>query len=125
MKTTRTVAAALIGLALMLGAAGAKATTISECQAQISALQTPTQGLTITSRQAEKDRAGLVGKLQSASLELDKAKFCDAIKKLNDYKVKVEALISSGSIEAVEGQELLAGADAAIECITALGVTCS
>ena len=125
MKTIRTVAVAVIGLALMLGAAGAKAQTISECQAQISALQTESQGVTITGRQADKERAGLVGKLQSASIELDKVKLCDAIKKLNDFKVKVQDLVSAGRVDAADGQELLAGADAAIACITGLGANCS
>ena len=125
MKTKRTVAAAVIGLALMLGPAGAKAQTVSECQAQISALQTASQGVTIAGRQADKDRAGLVGKLQSASIELDKVKLCDAIKKLNDYKVKVQDLISAGRVDPADGQELLAGADAAIACITGLGANCS
>ena len=64
------------------------ATTISECQADIANLRTETQAATITGKNAAKDQAGLIGKLDGAAVELDKGKFCDSIKKLNDFKTK-------------------------------------
>src|SRR5215203_1334926 len=76
------------------------ATTISECQADIANLRTETQAATITGKNAAKDQAGLIGKLDGAAVELDKGKFCDSIKKLNDFKTKVNQLIAGGSIDA-------------------------
>ena len=60
-------------------------------------------------------------------------KLCDAIKKLNDFKVKINQLIASGNINTdstagVTGQDLLSGADQAIACIQDLvaqsGIVC-
>ncbi|MDQ3804279.1 MAG: hypothetical protein M3416_10660 [Acidobacteriota bacterium] len=126
--------AALAAAAVMFAAVVAHATTVSECQAIIAGLKTKTQAVVITGKSAEKDRTGLVQKLDNAALELDRAKFCDAIQKLNDFKVKVNQLAAAGRINqdpaaGPTGQELLADAAAAIACINDLvtqsGTTCA
>lgn len=122
-------------LSFLLIASIVKATTVSECQAQIAALRVQTQSVTMTGRNADRDRLGLIGKLDNATLSIDKAKFCDAIQKLNDYKAKINQLIAANKInndptEGVTGDELLTDADAAITCIRELivqsgGANCS
>jgi opacity protein-like surface antigen len=121
--------------AVAFAAVVAHATTVSECQAIIAGLKTKTASVVIAGKQAEmKDRPGMIGKLDEASLKLDQAKFCDAIQKLNDFKVKVNQLAAAGKLNqdpaaGTTGQELLADADAAIACVNDLvtqsGTVCS
>ena len=134
MKKT-SFAAVLFALAMLVAAPLANATTVSEAQAMIASLKTKTQTVVITGKSAEtKDRPGLLGKLDEAVLKVDQAKFCDAIQKLNDFKVKVNQLIVAGKInqdpaQGTTGQELLTDADAAIaglnDLVTQSGTTCA
>lgn len=127
--------AALAAAVVMFAAVVAHATTVSECQAIIAGLKTKTAAVAISGKSAEtKDRPGMIGKLNEANLKLDQAKFCDAIQKLNDFKVKVNQLAAAGRINqdptaGTTGQEMLADADAAIACINDLvtqsGTTCT
>ena len=119
---------AISGLSIV-GHASAQA----DCQTLIAELRAQTQAVAITGRNAEKNRAGLLAKLDNASAELGKGKLCDAIGKLNDFRNKVNQLIASGSINTdtsagVTGQDLVDGATEAIACIQALvdqsGITC-
>ena len=93
----------------------------------ITSLRTKTEGVIITGKAADKDRAGLLVKLNEATLKVDQAKFCDAIAKLNDFKVRVNALIAAGKINqdpalGTTGQELLNDADATIAALNELQV---
>jgi hypothetical protein len=133
MKKT-SFAALVFALAMLVTAPLAYATTVSEAQAMIASLKAKTATVAISGKQAEKDRAALVIKLDEASLKVDQAKFCDAIQKLNDYKVKVNQLITAGKINqdpnlGTTGQELLTDADAAItgirDLVTQSGTTCN
>ena len=124
MKKT-TLAAIVFALAVLVSAPFAAAQTISECQSIIANLKTKTQSVAITGKNADKDRSGLVLKLDEATLKIDQAKFCDAVQKLNDFKVKVNQLVAAGKINqdpaaGTTGQELLTDADAAITCINGL-----
>lgn len=121
------VAAIFFVLAMFVAAPLAQATTVSEVQAMITSLKEKTTAVIITGKSADKDRAGLLGKLNEASLKVDQAKFCDAIAKLNDFKVRVNALIAAGRINqdptaGTTGQELLNDADATIARINELQV---
>jgi hypothetical protein len=129
----KSVFAALVcALALTLSLNVVRAETVSECQQMIANLKAETQSVVITGKFAEKDRAGLVGKLTNASFALDQGKFCDAIQKLNDFKLKVNQLIAAGNINqnptdangaaVPTGTQLLADADAAINCINQLKI---
>ena len=79
MKKT-SFAAILFAIAMMVAAPAAQATTITEVQAMITQLKGKVEVVTLNSRQADKDRAGLLGKLNSVALTLDQGKFCDAVK---------------------------------------------
>jgi hypothetical protein len=127
------LSAVAIVLSALLVAPAANASTVEECQALIASLRADTESVVLTGRQADKNRAGLLGKLDNASTSLSRVKLCDAIKKLNDFKVKINQLIASGSINTdssagVTGQDLLSGADQAIACIQDLvaqsGIVC-
>ena len=128
---------ALAALAIMLLPAlvvrQAGASTYQDCQALIAPLVADTQAVIITGKNAEKNRAGLLAKLDGASVSLERGKLCSAIEKLNDFRNKVNQLIASGSINTdpavgVTGQDLVNGADEAIACVqaqvTASGVVC-
>ena len=122
------VAAIFFVLAMFVAAPLAQATTVSEVQAMITSLKAKTTSVVITGKSAEKDRTGLLDKLNEASLKVDQAKFCDAIAKLNDFKARVNALIAAGRINqdpavGTTGQELLNDADATIAAINELQVS--
>ena len=128
----RSVAFAVLGLVLSIAFAVRPADAQS-CQALIDALRADTQAVVLTGRQADKNRAGLLGKLDNATDDLSKGKLCGAIQKLTDFRNKVNQLIASGSINTdpavgVTGQDLVDGANEAIACIQAQaaqsGTTC-
>lgn len=128
MKMKKTSFAAIFfALAMFVAAPLAHATTVSEVQAMIASLKTKTETVIITGKSADKDRNGLLSKLNEASLKVDQAKFCDAVVKVNDFKVKVNALIAAGRINqdpslGTTGQELLNDADAIIKALNDLQV---
>jgi len=120
-------AAILCTLALFVAAPMAYATTVTEVQAMITSLRTKTETVVLTGKQADKDRLGLLAKLNEVSLKVDQAKFCDAIAKLNDFKASVNHLITVGRINqdpalGTTGTELLADADATIAALNELQV---
>ena len=120
-------AAIVCALAMLVAAPLAHATTITEVQAMLASLRTKTETVAITGKSADKDRAGLIAKLDEAILKVNQAKFCDAIAKLNDYKARVNALIVAGRINqdpalGTTGQELLNDADAIIAALNELQV---
>jgi hypothetical protein len=133
MNFIRTFLSTALTSALLFTTASLQASTVSECQQEIANLRSQTETITITGQQADKDRAGLLAKLDAASLKLDQGKFCDAITKLNDFKTKVNQLVAAGKINTdpangTTAQDLLNGADAAINCIRDVaaqaGTTC-
>ena len=109
------------------------ASLMQDCQTSITALQTDTAVVVITGKNAEKNRTGLLGKLDDASNALTAGKLCTAIQKLTDFRDKVNQLIASGSINSdptvgVTGQNLVDDANEAIACVQAAvaasGITC-
>ena len=121
-------AALFFALSMFVAAPLAQATTVTEVQAMLGSLKAKTTSVIITGKSAEtKDRPGLLDKINEASLKVDQAKFCDSIAKLNDFKVKVNALIAAGRINqdpaaGTTGQELLNDADAIIAALNELQV---
>ena len=118
MKKT-SFAAIFCAIALFVAAPLAHATTVTEVQAMIASLKAKSTTVVLSGKSADKDRTNLLDKLNEASLKVDQAKFCDSIAKLNDFKTKINQLISAGKINqdpaaGTTGQELLNDADAAI-----------
>ena len=129
----RSVTFAMLGFMLSIAFAVRPASAIQDCGALITALRADTETVVLTGRQADKNRAGLLGKLDNASSDLSKGKLCGAIQKLTDFRNKVNQLIASGSINndpnvGVTGQDLVDDANEAIACIQAQvaqsGTTC-
>ena len=129
----RSVAFATLGFTLLIAFAVRPVGAMQDCQALISALRADTETVVLTGRQADKNRAGLLAKLDNASTDLSKGKLCGAIQKLTDFRNKVNQLIASGSINndpsvGVTGQDLVNDANEAIACIQAQaaqsGTTC-
>ena len=87
---------ALSTVLLVWPAPQASAQTVSECQAQIDALRVQTQNATFIGQNAEKDRVGLLGKLESASVKLSQGKFADAIQALTNFRDKASTLGEQG-----------------------------
>ena len=125
MKKTSFAAIAFV-LAMFVAAPLVHATTVTEVQAMLASLKTKTETVAITGKSAEtKDRSGLLDKTNESILKVDQAKFCDAISKLNDFKIRVNALIAAGRINqdpalGTTGQELLTDADAIISALNQL-----
>ena len=113
-------AAIFCALVMFVAAPLAQATTVTEVQAMFATLKTKTETVVITGKAAEtKDRPGLLEKVNEGVLKVDQAKFCDAVQKLNDFKVRVNALIAAGKINqdptvGTTGQDLLNDADAIV-----------
>jgi superfamily I DNA and RNA helicase len=130
---TVTLAALALSLSLAFVDMRADAITISECQSLITSLRIETETVVIPGNNAEKLRPALLNKLESASISLDREKFCDAIRKLDDYRVKVNQLVASGGINTdptvgVTGNELANASSQAMICVQSLvtqtGGTC-
>ena len=127
----RSIAFATLALAFIT--IQVSATAMQDCAGLIAALRADTTTVVITGKNAEKDRAGLLNKLDAASDSLARGKFCTAIQKLTDFRNKVNQLIADGQINSdpnagVTGQNLVDDANEAIACIQGLatqnGVTC-
>ena len=122
MKISMRTCVAVAVAALMLSAGAASAVQGSSCQQLITDLIGTTQTVQITGKQAGKDLTGLTTKAGAASTELAAGKPCDSIKKLEDFKVKVNDLIAAGRFDSAAeptGEQLIAQADTAIACINA------
>lgn len=96
-----------------------EALEVSLCQ---SDLQTLKERTVLAHYTSTKDRDFLVVKLDNASAKLGLGKLADAVQKLTDYELKVQALELEGKISpsddgVVTAQTLVAGAQAAIDCI--------
>ncbi len=111
----------VLTLILLAFASSLLATTVTECSAHISALRLATQGATFHGKNAEVDRANLIGKLDVAQVKLDQVKLADAVQKLTDFRDKVAILSTTGKIAAADAAALIAGVNDAILCIQTLG----
>ena len=129
----RSIAFALLAFALSTAFVVRPANASPQCEASIAELRAATEGVVLTGKNAEKDRAGLLNKLDNASASLSRGKLCDAIRKLTDFRNKVNQLIAAGKINSdptvgTTGQDLVDGANEAIACIEAQvaqsGTTC-
>jgi hypothetical protein len=99
---------------------GVAAETVEECEAKIRALRAATGSATFIGRNEEKDRAGLLGKLKSASEKLAQGKFEDAVLSLTQFRGKVISLQSQGKIDPGDANALITRADDAIACVQSL-----
>src|SRR5919112_2992119 len=99
---------ALSTLLLFWSALTASAQIDNGCLADLRAA---TADATFIGKNAAKDEAGLIGKLDSASAKLGEGKTADAIQSLNDFRTKVVMLNAQGKIDPEDAAALIAGAD--------------
>ena len=76
---------------------------------------------TFLGKNAVKDEAGLLLKVDNANAKLVEGKYADAGQKLTDFRSSVIALDAGGKVDPVEASELIAGANEAIVCVEGLG----
>jgi hypothetical protein len=112
----------LLGLTLSLlmwvSASPAQAQTAENCQGTIDALKLETdESADFTGKSADKDRLGLLDKLDSASEKLEQGKTEDAVRNLESFRDKVIDLANQGKLEREDADRLIAAASAAIACI--------
>jgi len=69
---------------------------------------------------SEKDRAGLVAKLDSASEKLSQGKSQDALANLISVREKVGTLVAQGKLDPADAEVLLKEIDEAIACVEGL-----
>src|SRR5215211_7535776 len=119
----------LAGIALSLllvltATAPAQAQTAEECQAEIAqarALLTDTTNPDyVDSFTNEKDRTGLIGKLDSASSKLSQGKTQDALAILTSVRDKVSILVAQGKLDQADADVLLPEINEAIGCVEVL-----
>jgi hypothetical protein len=68
----------------------------------------------------EKDRTGLIGKLDSASSKLSQGKTQDALANLTSVRDKVGTLVAQGKLDPADADVLLAEVNEAIACVEGL-----
>lgn len=121
---TRMVMGILLGLVmsalLWVAAQPAHAQTVDECQAEIAALRVQTEEATFIGQNAAKDEAGLIGKLDSASVKLNRGKYQDALANLQSFRDRVVTLDQQDKVGDEDAAKLIAGADEAISCVQGL-----
>jgi hypothetical protein len=103
-----------------LSASPVQAETLTDCQAKIDVLRGQTVNATFFGQNAEKNRTGLLTKLDNASVKLTEGKNADAIQKLTNFRDTVAVLNAQGKIDPEDASTLILGANDAIACITAL-----
>ena len=117
MKLVRMLVLAAVAVASIAAFAAPASADVAGCQDQIGALRGLTES-TATFTNPTRDQASLVAKLDAASAKLEDGKVDDAILKLTDFRGRVTQLAATGKVGAAEGAALIAGADAAITCLT-------
>jgi hypothetical protein len=115
--------AGVLAVTLLLGANPASATTIDECKILIDVVQTTLDGVEVGGGNPDRTRASLESKLAGAKIKLDQGKVADALKKLGQFRDKVEELRDAAKpkIDAGDAQSLIDAVDDAIECVDDLG----
>ena len=123
MSLARLLAALAAVLSIgVVGVSSASATTLDQCQAQLTQLRSDTiaaQG----SFTNLKDFNGAVAKLDAASSKLGEGKNADAVQKLTDFQAQLNALATAPKpkLDAATAQQLIAEAQGVIDCINAIG----
>lgn len=111
---------AVILFALLAAAAApqvATAETTSVCSAEFAVLKADVETVTITTRNADRDRAGLLKLVGDAKTLTSIGKTGDAITKLRNFQVKVDQLESAGRITVDDAARLRSEAEAIITCL--------
>jgi hypothetical protein len=99
MKLTKGLTIALLMLAVIICTPIVKAGTVTEALEALAQLRSETDDFTFTGVNAEQDRAFLLRKLDSAKLAVNQARFCKAVKDLQDFNAHMDKLDREGQLE--------------------------
>ena len=112
----------LSALLMLIATAPSQAQTEGVCEDQFNVLLMDTNEVDISGKTPEKvknERDGLLKLVNDAEDLASIGKTSDAVKKLNDFTVKVDQLEAAGRISAESAGKLRADAEAAIDdCLT-------
>lgn len=123
LRPTRLLAVFACVLTFVATAAGsASATTVEECQAELTTLRADTVAAEASFANA-KDFNGLIAKLDTASAKLVTGKNADAVEKLIDFQTRLDALATAPKpkLDPDVAQALSLEADEVVACINAIG----
>ena len=123
MKLIKDLTKLCLVIVVLVAALPAAAVTIDECKELIDVVQTTLDSVEIGGGNPAQTYASLTSKLQGAKVKLDQGKFDDALRKLNDFRSKVEQLRDAGKpkISAGDAQALIEAVDDAVACVEGLG----
>ena len=99
MKLTKGLTITLLMLSVIICTPIVKASTVTEALEMLAQLRSETEDFTFTGVNAEQDRAFLLKKLDSAKLAVNQARFCKAIKDLQDFNDHMDKLDREGHLE--------------------------
>jgi hypothetical protein len=99
MKLIQGLTITLLMLSVFICAPVVKASTVTEALDMLAVLRSETEATTFTGVNAEQDRAFLLRKLDAAKLALDQARFCKAIKDLQDFNAHMDKLDREGQLQ--------------------------
>jgi hypothetical protein len=99
MKIIQGLTIACLMLSVLICTPLVKASTVTEALDMIAVLRSQTEGTQFTGVNAEQDRAFLLRKLDAAKLAVNQARFCKAVKELQDFNDHVDKLDREGQLE--------------------------
>jgi hypothetical protein len=109
-------------LVLFLAPAKASATTVDDCQFDISVLSAQTAAATyLRGDQGLKLESQLLHHLAVTSKELGQLDFKTALREMDGYSTDLSKGVNAGKIDPVSATDLQLGANTVIACINAIG----
>ena len=115
----RIIAASLLVMSLFAGGA-ANAVYVGICAYEFNAIGDAIGDATFTSRNSDRDEAGLLGKLDDAVTKVQQQKYDDAIQKLEDIRDKATALAGARKSKLDSAAAINDAVGAAIACVGGL-----
>lgn len=119
----KSILAALVpALVLFLAPARASATTVDDCQFDISLLTTATANATyLRGDLGLKLESQLLHHLSNASDELTQLDFQSALTEMDRYSLDLSRGVNAGKIDPASAADLQLGANTVVTCINAIG----
>lgn len=99
MKLIQGLTITLLMFSVLICTPMVKASTVTEALEMIAQLRSEVEGARITGQNADQDRAFLLRKLDAARMALDQARFCKAIKNLQDFNDHVNKMDDNSQIQ--------------------------
>jgi alkanesulfonate monooxygenase SsuD/methylene tetrahydromethanopterin reductase-like flavin-dependent oxidoreductase (luciferase family) len=99
MKLIQGLTISLLMLSVLICAPVVRASTVTEALDALAQLRAEMEDFTFTGVNAEQDRAFLLRKLDSAKLSVNQARFCRAVKDLQDFNAHMDKLDREGQLQ--------------------------